>query len=112
VLLNGGKIAGILLESAGRRARRVSHLVVGVGVNLAAAPDAVAGGAGALTPVSLKAETGIDIAPEHSSTVLAPAFDRIERQVRHLRLRADPDRVAGPRRAAGETSRRGCPARR
>lgn len=37
VLLNGGKLAGILLESSGA-AGRVSHLVIGIGVNLIAAP--------------------------------------------------------------------------
>jgi BirA family biotin operon repressor/biotin-[acetyl-CoA-carboxylase] ligase len=80
VLLNGGKVAGILLESAGDGRGGISHLVVGVGVNLAAAPDPSQVEPGALTPVSLKAETGIDIAPEAFLDVLAPAFDRIERQ--------------------------------
>ncbi len=36
VLLNGGKVAGILLESAGRAA--AGHLAIGIGVNLVAAP--------------------------------------------------------------------------
>jgi BirA family biotin operon repressor/biotin-[acetyl-CoA-carboxylase] ligase len=51
-----------------------------IGVNLAAAPTPSQVEPGALTPVSLKAETGIDIAPEAFLDVLAPAFDRIERQ--------------------------------
>ena len=38
VLVKGGKIAGILLESQGDGRGGVSHLVIGVGVNLAAAP--------------------------------------------------------------------------
>jgi BirA family biotin operon repressor/biotin-[acetyl-CoA-carboxylase] ligase len=54
---------------------------------------------GAVTPVSLKSETGIDIAPEAFLDVLAPAFDRIERAIRHLRLR--------PIRAAWLQARRG-----
>jgi hypothetical protein len=40
----------------------------------------LAGGARRRDPVSLKAETGIDIAPEAFLDHLAPAFDRIERQ--------------------------------
>ena len=79
-LLNGGKVAGILLESAGDGRGGVSHLVVGVGVNLAAAPDPSQVEPGAVTPVSLKAETGIDIAPEAFLDLLAPAFGRFERQ--------------------------------
>jgi BirA family biotin operon repressor/biotin-[acetyl-CoA-carboxylase] ligase len=58
----------------------VAWLTIGIGVNLAAAPDAGAGGAGRRDPVSLKAETGIDIAPEAFLDHLAAAFDRIERQ--------------------------------
>lgn len=49
VLLHGGKVAGILLESVGSGAR-VTHLAIGVGVNLAAAPDASQVEEGALPP--------------------------------------------------------------
>jgi BirA family biotin operon repressor/biotin-[acetyl-CoA-carboxylase] ligase len=80
VLLNGGKVAGILLESAGDGRGGLSHLVVGVGVNLAAAPEPSQVEPDALVPVSLKAETGIDIGPEAFLGHLAPGFDRIERQ--------------------------------
>jgi BirA family transcriptional regulator, biotin operon repressor / biotin---[acetyl-CoA-carboxylase] ligase len=39
VLLEGGKVAGILLESAAAQAGRLDWLVIGFGVNLAHAPD-------------------------------------------------------------------------
>lgn len=81
VLLNGGKVAGILLESLGGGARGVSHLAIGIGVNLAAAPDAA--GLDPLTapPVSVAGETGIAIAPEEFLTFLAAAFARWESQL-------------------------------
>ena len=44
LLLDGAKVAGILLESAGSTTADgggVRHLAIGIGVNLAAAPDAV-----------------------------------------------------------------------
>jgi BirA family transcriptional regulator, biotin operon repressor / biotin---[acetyl-CoA-carboxylase] ligase len=68
VLLSGGKLAGILLESAGEA------LVIGIGVNLVAAPGMTDVEEGALTPVSLKSETGTEIAPEDFLPHLAQAF--------------------------------------
>ena len=53
VLLSGGKLAGILLESGA-----AGTLAVGIGVNLAAAPAAETLEPGAVTPVSLKGATG------------------------------------------------------
>ena len=79
VLLNGGKLAGILLESSGA-AGRVDALVIGIGVNLAATPDTTLLEAGALTPVSLLGETGITITPEDFLTLLAQHFARWEAQ--------------------------------
>ncbi len=77
VLLNGGKLAGILLESAGR-ADGVGYLAIGVGVNLAAAPVLVEVEPGALRPVSLLGETGVRIGPEAFLGLLAPAYARWE----------------------------------
>jgi BirA family transcriptional regulator, biotin operon repressor / biotin---[acetyl-CoA-carboxylase] ligase len=73
VLCNGGKIAGILLESTSVGAG-VSHLVIGIGVNLIAAPDAGLIEDGALPPVTLLAETGRRVTPEAFLDALAPAF--------------------------------------
>ncbi len=79
VLLNGGKVAGILLESLGA-GQGVSHLVIGIGVNLAAAPDARLLEQGAVAPVSLQGETGMRVAPDAFLDLLAPAYARFETQ--------------------------------
>lgn len=73
VLLGGGKLAGILLESGGNGA-----LAVGFGVNLAAAPDWETLEAGAVPPVSLAAATGIAVPPEDFLGLLAPAVQAWE----------------------------------
>lgn len=77
VLLNGGKVAGILLESAGG-AGGVNHLCIGIGVNLISAPDPAMVEAGAVRPVSLLSETGLRVTPETFLAVLALAYDRWE----------------------------------
>lgn len=73
VLLNGGKLAGILLESTGST-QGVSHMAIGIGVNLLSTPDVGALETSALGPVSLFGETGIRITPEDFLTLLAAAF--------------------------------------
>ena len=73
VLLNGGKLAGILLESAGA-GNAAAYLAIGMGVNLIAAPDASQVEPGALPPVSLLGETGLRVEPETFLNHLAPAF--------------------------------------
>ncbi|SOC04960.1 BirA family biotin operon repressor/biotin-[acetyl-CoA-carboxylase] ligase [Rhodobacter sp. JA431] len=75
VLLSGAKVAGILLESVSSGAS-VSHLAIGIGVNLAAAPPVEALEEGALRPVSLRGETGQVIAPLDFLFPLARAFAR------------------------------------
>lgn len=97
VLLNGGKVAGILLESAGAGGG-VSHLAIGFGVNLIAAPPAGAVEAGALAPVSVLAETGVRVMPEALLAHLAPAFARLEDQF--VRQGFAPIRTAWLARAA------------
>ncbi len=77
VLLNGGKLAGILLESVGQGGQ-LSHLAIGIGVNLIAAPDPSQVEPEALPPVSLLAETGLRISPEAFLDALAPAYARWE----------------------------------
>ncbi|MBL4917346.1 biotin--[acetyl-CoA-carboxylase] ligase [Tabrizicola sp. DMG-N-6] len=82
VLLNGGKLAGILLESsgAGGGAGGVARLAIGIGVNLIAAPPPESVEPGAVPPVSLLSETGIRITPEAFLAHLAPAYARREAQ--------------------------------
>lgn len=76
VLLNGGKLAGILLESAG------NALVIGVGVNLAKAPDVNEVEEGALRPVALKSEAGADVSAVVFMTHLAAAYAPWEERFR------------------------------
>lgn len=79
VLLNGGKLSGILLESGGSGAG-VSVLAIGIGVNLARAPEAGQVEPGAVRPVSLAQETGLIVTPDEMLDALAPAFDGWMRQ--------------------------------
>jgi BirA family biotin operon repressor/biotin-[acetyl-CoA-carboxylase] ligase len=79
VLLNGGKVAGILLESVGA-GQGVTHLIIGIGVNLVAAPGADQVEEGAVPPVSLLSETGIRVSPEEFLDLLAVAYGRYETQ--------------------------------
>lgn len=79
VLLNGGKVAGILLESIGTGGI-VGHLAIGIGVNLVEAPPAAMLEPGAVKAVSLAGETGVTIAPEDFLPLLAQEFERLARQ--------------------------------
>lgn len=73
VLLAGGKVAGILLETG-----PAGTLAVGIGVNLAEAPDPGTLEPGATVPVSLRAATGIGLDPEDFLDLLAPALQAWE----------------------------------
>lgn len=75
VLMQGGKVAGILLESGG-----MGTLAIGVGVNLAAAPDSAQLEAGAVRPVSLAGDLGCQIDPETFLNLLAQAYALAEQQ--------------------------------
>ena len=73
VLLNGGKLAGILLESSGA-GQSITHLAIGIGVNLIAAPTPDQVEPGATPPVSLLGEAGTRVTPENFLTQLARAY--------------------------------------
>lgn len=72
VLCNGGKIAGILLESQGLNGPD-PVLCIGIGVNLIAAPDPSLVEPGAVLPAALLQETGLRVTPERFLDALAPA---------------------------------------
>lgn len=59
VLMLGGKLAGILLESAGAQGK-LDMLFIGIGVNLVAAPAQAEVEAGATPPVALGADVSQD----------------------------------------------------
>ncbi len=73
VLLYGCKAAGILLESAGQ-AGRLDYLAIGIGVNLAAAPEQRAVEEGALPPISLAEVLGRAVARDDMLLELARAY--------------------------------------
>jgi BirA family transcriptional regulator, biotin operon repressor / biotin---[acetyl-CoA-carboxylase] ligase len=75
VLLDGRKLAGILLETGGPVGGPLA-LAVGIGVNLVAAPDAGDLEPGAADPVALGPATGITLSPEALLDRIAPAFAR------------------------------------
>jgi len=79
VLVQNRKIAGILLESQSDGQGGVAHLVVGIGVNLVAAPAPDALEQGAVRPISFRDASGVTVIPEDFLTPLAAAFDRLER---------------------------------
>ena len=72
VLLNGGKVAGILLESQAGQGGH--YLAIGIGVNLTTHPDPSMVEAGALRPVSLLSEAGAAPSAESFLNALAPAL--------------------------------------
>jgi BirA family biotin operon repressor/biotin-[acetyl-CoA-carboxylase] ligase len=79
VLLNGRKLAGILLEASVLPDGR-AVLIVGIGVNLQTAPTADALEARALGPCSLQTETGLHIQPENLLNAIAAQFAQYEDQ--------------------------------
>lgn len=79
VLLNGGKVAGILLESVSIH-HGVHALAIGIGVNLVGAPDPAVLEPRAMRPVDLLSETGARVTPEEFLDILAPAYAAFEDQ--------------------------------
>lgn len=77
VLLNGGKLSGILLETGEQGA-----LAIGIGVNLHASPPADP--EAAFPPIALRPETGHHIAPDTLLDHLGPAMAAWEDRLRNL----------------------------
>lgn len=73
VLLDGGKVAGILLESEGT-GNRIEHLAIGIGVNLASAPDPETLEPEAVPPIALDDVMGGTIGPENFLELLGPSY--------------------------------------
>jgi BirA family biotin operon repressor/biotin-[acetyl-CoA-carboxylase] ligase len=80
VLLNSGKVAGILLESLMVQGQ-MWGVAVGIGVNLIAAPSTTQVEGGAVYPVSVKGESGEDVSPDVFLKYLAPAFAHWDAQL-------------------------------
>jgi len=80
VLLNGGKVAGILLETL-RAPQMIWGVSIGIGVNLIVAPRMDQVEVGASYPVSIKGESGVDVTPDVFLSHLAPAFARWDAQL-------------------------------
>ena len=89
VLLSGGKVAGILLESSGQ-GPFVDWLSIGVGVNLRDTPEGVQDAS--FAPTSLLAEGGEDVSPQDFLATLADAYATQEAKLLRLgfdRIRDD-----------------------
>jgi BirA family biotin operon repressor/biotin-[acetyl-CoA-carboxylase] ligase len=82
VLLSGGKLAGILLESESAPGGGIA-LAVGIGVNLRSAPDPEAVEVGATRPVSLAGMIGGAPSAEEFLDLLAPNFAHWQARLIH-----------------------------
>ena len=80
VLLNSGKVAGILLESLTVQGQ-MWGVAVGIGVNLNASPDIAQVEERAVVPVNIKGESGADVTPDVFLKLLAPAFAKWDAQL-------------------------------
>jgi len=96
-LLNGAKVAGILLETVALSAGQMA-LAIGVGVNLKNSPDASNLERRALPPSSIYGLTGQTITPEAFLPTLAFAFS--EREAQFNAYGFEPIRTAWLERAA------------
>ena len=73
VLLDGRKVAGILLESLSAQ-NHIWGVAIGIGVNLAATPPSASLENGAVSPISVAEVTGKTISAEDFLIFLAQAF--------------------------------------
>ena len=105
MLLNGGKVAGILLESAGQGGA-VDRLAIGIGVNLVEAPPRRRWSRVRLRRSRLLGETGMRIAPEEFLDLLAAASTAGSASFATYGFGPIRDRLACPRRAAGPADHR------
>ncbi|OSP54537.1 biotin--[acetyl-CoA-carboxylase] ligase [Pseudoruegeria sp. SK021] len=97
VLMNGQKLAGILLEYVGAAGHN-GLLSIGIGVNLINSPDVTGLENTAFRPTSVLDAAGVQIDPETLLDHLAPAFARWEAQLDTFGF--DPIRTAFLARAA------------
>ncbi|MEM8555512.1 MAG: biotin--[acetyl-CoA-carboxylase] ligase [Pseudomonadota bacterium] len=79
VLLHGCKVAGILLESSGD-AGRLSHLAIGIGINLTGEPDLSLVELGASPPITLAQVLGRPVDRDDMLIALAAAYAHREAQ--------------------------------
>ncbi len=89
VLLSGGKVAGILLESSGQ-GPFIDWLLIGIGVNLRHVPEGVPDAS--FPPTSLIAGGGWEVAPNDFLATLADAYATQEAKLLRLgfdRIRDD-----------------------
>lgn len=89
VLLSGGKVAGILLESSGK-GPFVDWLSIGIGVNLRHVPQGVTDAA--FAPTSLMQAGGWEVEAQDFLTILADAYATQEDKLDHFgfdRIRDD-----------------------
>lgn len=80
VLMNGQKVAGILLETSGPGGQ-TGPLCIGIGINLMTAPEADGLETTALPPASVLSGTGATLDPGEVLDYLAPAFAKWELQL-------------------------------
>ncbi len=76
-LISGKKCAGILLESSGS-GQKLDYIVVGIGINLASAPERDNLPSNALPATTVGENIGTVPEAEHTLDILAPAYDALE----------------------------------
>ena len=82
VLLNGGKVAGILLESSGK-GKFIDSLIIGIGANLASAPLRSEVDFSSGSPVSVKNVLGLQISPNDFLYTLARSFKYYDDEIKN-----------------------------